>query len=77
VPLLEHCKYLVPAHITFADIMQIIRRRLELHRDQAIYLLVNEKSMVSMSLTVGQVYEAEKEKDGFLYIVYASQQAFG
>jgi len=77
LPLLDHCKYLVPSHITIADVMQIIRRRLQLHPDQAFFLLINEKSMVSMTMTIGQIYDMEKEPDGFLYIVYASQPAFG
>uniref|UniRef100_A0A915E5N0 Uncharacterized protein n=1 Tax=Ditylenchus dipsaci TaxID=166011 RepID=A0A915E5N0_9BILA len=75
LPILDHCKYLVPSHITVADVMQIIRRRLHLHPDQAFFLLINEKSMVSITMTVGQLYEMEQEKDGFLYIVYASQPA--
>lgn len=77
LPILDHCKYLVPDHITIADVMQIIRRRLHLHPDQAFYLLINEKSMVSISMTVGELYDMEREQDGFLYIVYASQPAFG
>jgi len=77
LPILDHCKYLIPSHITVADVMQIIRRRLQLHPDQAFFLLINEKSMVSASMTVGELYQLEKEPDGFLYIVYASQPAFG
>lgn len=77
LPVLDHCKYLVPAHITVADVMQIIRRRLNLHPDQSFFLLVNEKSMVSVTMTINQIYEMEREQDGFLYIVYAGQPAFG
>jgi len=78
LPILDHCKYLVPSHITVGDVMQIIRRRLHLHPDQAFYLLTNEKSVVpSITMTVGQLYQMEQEPDGFLYIVYASQPAFG
>lgn len=76
LPLLDHCKYLVPSHTTIAEIMQIIRRRLELHRDQTIYLLINEK-VHPISMAIGQLYDYEKDDDGFLYIVYASQPAFG
>lgn len=77
LPLLDHCKYLVPNHISIAEVMQIIRRRLQLHPDQAFYLLVNEKSMSSITVTIQELYDDEKDEDGFLYIVYASQPAFG
>lgn len=77
LPLLDKSKYLVPGHITVAELMQIVRRRLHLHPDQAFFLLLNEKSIVSNSMTVTQVYQMEQEQDGFLYLVYASQPAFG
>lgn len=44
---------------------------------QAIYLLINEKSMVSLSLTLAEVYGGHSCSDGFLYISYASQEVFG
>ena len=77
LPILDKCKYLVPSHITVAELMQIVRRRLQLHPDQAFFLLLNEKSIVSNSMTMQQLYQTEQESDGFLYIYYASQPAFG
>ncbi|EJW75096.1 lgg-2, partial [Wuchereria bancrofti] len=77
LPLLDRCKFLVPDHITVAGLMQIVRRRLQLHPDQTFFLLVNEKSMVSNSMNMHQLYQQEADQDGFLYMVYTSQPAFG
>jgi len=77
LPLLDRCKFLVPDHITVAELMQIVRRRLQLHPEQAFFLLVNEKSILSNSMTMSQLYCTEQDQDGFLYIVYTSQPAFG
>ncbi|KAL1501974.1 hypothetical protein ABEB36_007192 [Hypothenemus hampei] len=77
LPELNKSKFLVPQDITMAQFQSIIRNRMQMGQNQALYLLVNERSMLSLSLTLGQVYSEHAGPNGFLHITYASQEVFG
>lgn len=53
------------------------RNRMHMGPNQALYLLVNNRSMLSLSLTMAEVYAEHASPDGFLYVTYASQEVFG
>lgn len=53
------------------------RNRLQLNSQQALYLLVSNRNLASLSRPLTQVYRDYRDEDGFLYVTYASQEVFG
>lgn len=69
-------KYLVPKDLNMNQFTFIIRKRIKLDSSQAIFLMINNTISPS-NKTVGEVYEECKDEDGFLYVIYSSENTFG
>jgi len=69
-------KFLVPADLTVAQFMYIIRKRIQLPPEKAMFLFVN-RVLPATSATIGTIYEEHKDEDGFLYIAYSGENTFG
>ena len=64
--------------MTVSQFSFIIRRKLELAKEAALFLLVNGKVSIVGNQTMSEVYENNKDtEDGFLYITYTSQLTWG
>lgn len=77
LPLLDKRKFLVPQELTMSQFVSIIRTRMKIGPSKALFLLVNNRSMVSLSKSLAEVYCENRHHDGFLYVTYASQEVFG
>nr|KAG5708991.1 hypothetical protein BaRGS_004630 [Batillaria attramentaria] len=69
-------KFLVPSDISVAQFMWIIRKRIQLPSEKAIFLFVG-KVLPQSSASMGQVYEDHKDEDGFLYVAFSGENTFG
>ena len=76
IPVVDKKKYLVPNDITTGQFTYIIRKRIELEPSQSLFVTVNGK-LVTSTHTLGEIYEKEADKDGFLYMIYTSENTFG
>lgn len=52
--LLDKSKFLVPQELTMSQFVTIIRNRMSLSSNQAFYLLIDDKGIASMSMTLGK-----------------------
>lgn len=76
IPEIDRKKFLCPDDLSLANFMYVIRKRLKLSPEKSIYLFINGK-LINNTKLLTQIYENEKDKDGFLYIQYASESTFG
>lgn len=77
LPHLEKRKFLVPQEFTMSQFISIIRSRMKVGPTKALFFLVNNRSLVSLSKSLAEIYAENRSEDGFLYIHYASQEVFG
>ena len=76
LPNIDKQKYLVPHELTAGQFIAIIRQRMNLTANEAIFLFVNNK-IISTNSNMKQVYEQFKDPDGFLYVQYSKEKVFG
>ncbi|XP_055375248.1 microtubule-associated proteins 1A/1B light chain 3C-like isoform X2 [Condylostylus longicornis] len=77
LPYLNKKKFLVPQEITLSQFLTILRNRLKVGSTKALFLLVNDRSLVPLSKTLSEIYHEYRQDDGFLYVTYSSQEVFG
>ena len=76
VPALDKRKFLVPNDITVGQFIFVVRKRLQLSPEKAVFFFVNG-SMPSPMALISTVYEEQRDEDGFLYMAYSGDYVFG
>ena len=76
LPDIDKHKYLVPRDITIGQFIFVIRKRINLAPNDALFLFINN-SMFSSNITINSIYDANKNEDGFLYVTYSKESTFG
>lgn len=77
LPDIDKNKYLVPAELTIAQFLHIIRKRIDINSTQSIFIFIDDKTLPPTSSTFSRLYTDHKDKDGFLYLTYCQENTFG
>lgn len=75
-PDIDRNKYLVPRDITFSSFVGVVRQRLKMKPDEALFILVNN-SLVTQTELMSNVYNKYKSPEGFLLLEYTLESTFG
>ena len=76
--LITNHKYMIPKDMTFTEFIQIIRNRIHLDQNEALFAILSEQNiMPKMSSLVGDLYEKYKSNDGYLVIILTKENTFG
>ena len=76
IPDIDKHKYLIPIDLTVGQFMFVIRKRMKLAPEMAIYIFI--KGVVPpTSALISSLYNEYKDEDGFLYLEYSGENTFG
>ena len=71
-------RYLVSKDLTVNHFQLLLRNKLKLDESQAFFLLVDGKICIMGEKTLNEIYIKYKDKkDGFLYLMYSTDQVWG
>ena len=76
LPPLDREKFLVPRELTVAQLMYVIRQRIRLEKEKALFLFIRDTLPTSQTL-LNEIYAAYSDPDGFLYCTITGESTFG
>ncbi|KAF5957479.1 hypothetical protein HYC85_004704 [Camellia sinensis] len=76
IPNIDKKKYLVPADLTVGQFVYVIRKRIKLSAEKAIFIFV-DNILPPTGAIMSTIYDEKKDEDGFLYVTYSGENTFG
>ncbi|XP_020697853.1 autophagy-related protein 8f [Dendrobium catenatum] len=76
IPNIDKKKYLVPSDLTVGQFVYVIRKRIKLSAEKAIFIFV-DNVLPPTGAVMSTIYEEKKDEDGFLYVTYSGENTFG
>jgi GABA(A) receptor-associated protein len=78
LPKMNKTKLLVADTMTISAVLKLIKTNLNINESTSIYIIVPDKNiMLSGAQSITSIYQEYKNKDGFLYLEYCTENVFG
>jgi GABA(A) receptor-associated protein len=76
IPEIDKKKYLVPAELSVGQFVYVIRKRIQLTPEQAIFVFVNNV-LPPTAMSISELFDKHVSEDGYLYVTYSGENTFG
>jgi GABA(A) receptor-associated protein len=76
LPDIDKHKFLAPADLTMGQFVFVIRKRVKLPADQAIFIFVNG-TLPPAGATLAQIWKEQADESGFLSLTFQGESTFG
>ena len=76
IPKLDKNKYLTPEDLTVGQFMYVIRKRIKLQPEQALFIFINN-TIPPIAELMSNMYKEHKSSCGFLYCIVSGESTFG
>lgn len=76
IPSIDRCKYLVPKDFSMGQLLYVVRKRIKLDPEKALFFFVGGV-LAPTSALLSELYDKHKDADNFIYVSYCGENAFG
>lgn len=76
IPTIDKNKFLVPIDLTLGQFIYVIRKRMCLPPEKALFVFINN-TLPQTGTTLRQLYTQFADEDGFMYATYGGENTFG
>jgi hypothetical protein len=74
----KYYKYLVSRDLSALHIINLIRHKVKIPPEKGLYGLTEKnRTLITSTMTYNEIYESNKDEDGFLYIHILCENSFG
>lgn len=77
LPNINMNKFVVPSQLTVAELMNVVRKRIDLSAEISMFFFINENVLPCTSENLGNLYNKYKNEDDLLLIYYCGENTFG
>ena len=76
IPLIDKNKFLAPGDLNVSQFLHVVRRRMQLTGETALFLFVGN-TLPTTGTLLRELYTNYADNDGFLYMLYSGENTFG